>query len=125
MNRCNVERTRGFTLLEVLVALAIVSVALAGLVRTGAQASDTTAYLERKTFAHWVAMNHFAELQATEQRLSKGRSKGVAEMAGLEWQWQRVVKATPDPRLVQVELVVGRAEEPELTVLTGYLPSAE
>lgn len=113
---------RGFTLLEVLVALAIVSVALAALVRSGAQATDTTAYLERKTFAHWVAMNQMAELQAADARPAKGRKNGVAEMAGVEWRWQRIVKPTPDAKLVQVDIIVGREDEPQLVTLSGFLP---
>lgn len=122
MKRFN--RSRGFTLLEVLVALAIVAVALAALVRTGAQATDNTAYLERKTFAHWVAMNQLVELQATGAGLSKGRSEGTEEMAGIEWQWQRTVKPTPDAKLMQVEFTVGRDDEPQLVILSGFVPSA-
>lgn len=113
---------RGFTLLEVLVALAIVAVALAALVRTGAQATDNTGYLERKTFAHWVAMNQLTELQATGQGLARGRSEGTEEMAGIEWHWQRSVKPTPDPRLMQVDIVVGREGEPQLVTLSGFVP---
>ncbi len=115
---------RGFTLLEILVALAIVSVVLASLVQLAAQASHNAGYLERKTLAHWVAMNRMAELQATRAHLPTGRKQGTETLAGIEWTWRRSVKPTPDRQVVQVEFVVGQGDEPSLAVLTGFFPSA-
>jgi len=119
------QRSSGFTLLEILVALAIVSVVLASLVNLAAQASHNAGYLERKTLAHWVAMNQMAQLQATRAHPPKGRKQGKETLGGIEWQWQRSVKPTPDRQVVQVEFVVGQGDEPRLAVLAGYFPSAQ
>ncbi|MGB0514780.1 MAG: type II secretion system minor pseudopilin GspI, partial [Wenzhouxiangellaceae bacterium] len=53
---------RGFTLIEVLVALAVVALALGALIRTTGQAADTQYEAERRTLALWVASNRLAEL---------------------------------------------------------------
>ena len=52
---------RGFTLMEVLVALAVLAIALAGVMRLSAQTIDATVYLHDKTLALWVAQNRIAE----------------------------------------------------------------
>lgn len=119
------RRSGGFTLLEILVALAIVTVVLASLVNLAAQASHNAGYLERKTLAHWVAMNRMSQLQATRAHPPKGRKQGKEMLAGIEWQWRQSVKPTPDRRVVQVEFVVGQGDEPRLAVLTGYFPSGQ
>lgn len=113
--------SRGFTLLEVLVALAIVTLALAALVRAGGQAGDVTGRMERKTLAHWVAMNQLDQLQATRSWPAPGEQSGLIAMAGENWQWRRRVVATQDPQVRRVELTVGRDGEPRLAEVTGFL----
>ncbi len=63
----NGARHRGFTLLEVLVALAVLAIAMAALIKTGGENTRSAAYLRDKTLAQWVAMNVIAE-----QRLKAG-----------------------------------------------------
>ena len=115
------DGNRGFTLLEVLVALAIVTLALAALVRAGGQAGDVTGHMERKTLAHWVAMNELNQLQAARGWPATGERSGHIAMAGINWAWRRKVSGTEDPQVRRVELTVGRDGEERLAQVTGFL----
>ena len=95
-------RARGFTLLEILVALAILAIALASITSMASNQTLNTAHLRDKTLAHWVAMNKIAELQISGEWPSKGKQTGDEEMGMHEWHWVRTVSDTPDDRVRQV-----------------------
>lgn len=121
--RCLSVQSRGFTLLEVLVATSVIAIALAAIIRLTTMSSSNLAHLRDKTFAHWVAMNQMAELQISETYPAIGRSSGEEEMAGREWYWTMEVKKTPDKDLRRVEIQVHEEEgrdAPSLTILTGF-----
>ena len=59
---------RGFTLLEVLVALAVIAIALASIIKAVGTGAANASYLRDKTFAHWVAANRLAQMQITPGR---------------------------------------------------------
>lgn len=117
----NVRET-GFTLIEILVAVAVLAIALGALIRgTGATASNAE-HLRDKTFAHWVAMNRVAEQQLNPAWPGTGRSNGVAEMAGREWPWEQVVGTTPDGEIRRLTVRVSNAPDAEpLVKLVAYL----
>ena len=116
-------RCKGFTLLEVLVALTIVALSLGALISTSGSQATSAAYLKQKTIAHWVAMNEITQLQIEKAWLSKGDTKGSTQMAGTEWFWTRTVKETEDDNSRQVELKIYLDEDREysLTRLVAYL----
>ena len=120
-------RHRGFTLLEVLVALTIISLSLGALISTSGSHASSAGYLKQKTIAHWVAMNEITQLQVEKTWPGKGDTKGSTEMAGVEWYWTRTVIETEDKNAVQVEFRVYLDEEREynLTRLIGHLYRAE
>lgn len=113
----------GFTLLEVMVALAIVAIALGSMIRATGEASVNEAYLQEKTLANWVAINRMAELRIQGLVPSPGsRQTGASEMADIEWQWRQTAIATPDPNVIRIEITVGKdGEEEGLAALTGFL----
>ena len=119
----NSSANRGFTLLEVLVALTIVSLALGALISTSGSHASNASYLKQKTLAHWVAMNEFALLQLQQEWPGKGDSRGSTQMAGTEWFWTRTVLETEDDDARQVEFRVYLDEEREysLTRIVGYV----
>ena len=82
---------RGFTLIEVMVALLIVAVALPALLSQVISQVDGTGYLREKSFANWVAQNQIA-IQKAEYQLSgkmlQGQATGQTEMAERTWYWQ-------------------------------------
>ncbi len=122
------DDSRGFTLLEVLIALTIISLSLGALISTSGSQAGSAGYLKQKTIAHWVAMNEITQMQIEQAFPGKGDTRGSTEMAGTEWYWTRTVKETEDENSRQVEIKIYLDEEREssLTRLIGYLsrPSA-
>jgi general secretion pathway protein I len=119
----SIGKQAGFTLLEVLVALTIISLALGALISTSGSQASSAGYLKQKTVAHWVAMNEITRLQVEQAWLGKGDTKGSTQMAGIEWFWTRTVKETEDENAQQVEFRIYLDEDREasLTRLVGYL----
>jgi general secretion pathway protein I len=113
----------GFTLIEVLVALAIIAIALGALISSsGSQASSAT-YLKQKTIAHWVAMNELTRLNVEKRFPDIGKDKGTVEMAGTQWYWSRETLETDDKAARQVSYTVyaDKSRDKNLTRLTGYV----
>jgi general secretion pathway protein I len=114
---------RGFTLLEILVALAILAIALASIIKMASNQTLNTTHLRDKTLAHWVALNKITELQLTAEWPSKGRQQGEEEMGLHPWHWVSTISDTPDDRVRQVEISVFRDKQDErpIATLTSFL----
>ncbi len=115
---------KGFTLLEVLVALAIVAFALSAIIRiTGLNASNAL-YLENKTFAHWVAMNVMNELRLQSKLPDK--KQGKVEMARRDWFWEIKIMDTVDKSLKRIEITVklNPNTEEHLINLIGFVATS-
>ena len=123
MNSNTTASQRGFTLLEVLVALTIISLSLGALISTSGSHASSAGYLKQKTIAHWVAMNEITQLRIEKAWPGKGDTKGSTPMAGTEWYWTRTVKETEDENSRQVEfrIYLDEARESSLTRLVVYL----
>lgn len=119
----DVRCLRGFTLVEVLVAVAVLAIALAGVISAMARQASNAGYLKQKTIAMWVAHNRLAELQLQGEAPETGRSDGKVEMSGAEWQWNAAVISTEDPRLrrVDIEVRAPGQKDGSLAQLTGFL----
>ena len=116
-----IRTRRGFTLIEVLIALAVVALALLGLTRTAAiEVSDFDALRER-TLAGWVAANVLAEARVAGALPSTGTSDGRVELGGRAWRWTRNVSATPDAgiRRVDIRVFAGDAKD-SVASLSGF-----
>ncbi len=115
--------TTGFTLVEILVALAIVAVALAAGMRALAQSADSASTLKSRTLALWVAQNRLANAQLADPWPSLGVSNGNAEQAGARLVWRETISGTPNPAFRKVEIVVAEPQTPDyaLARLIGYI----
>ena len=97
---------RGFTLLEMLVALAVFSLAALALVRLQGVTLRTAADLDSKALGQIVARNLMVEVQTDPVPPAIGEEEGDVENGGRRWHWRRLVKAMDDKRLLQVHVTV-------------------
>lgn len=121
------SRCRGFTLLEVLVALAVLAITLGALIKGGSEVATNGAYLRDKTLAQWVARNRVAELQLETQWPETGSREGREEMAGREWFWRSAVSETfdEDVRRLEVGVYADERREELLDRVVAFLPRPE
>ena len=121
------DSTRGFTLVEVMVALAVVAIALPALVFALQQQIDGTVYLRDKSLAHMVATNKLTEVRImakAREQLLKGKDSGTSELADRLWDWQLSSTETEVPNFYRVEIKVSAAETIDgssLYTLVGFL----
>jgi general secretion pathway protein I len=113
----------GFTLVEVLVALAVLTIALAAVMRALSQSIDTSASLRDRTVAMWVAQNRLTTHQIEHDFPALDTTEGDAEMAGRAWRWREQVVAAPgEPAMRQIHIEVRAASDPQpLARLIGFL----
>ena len=105
------KQKNGFTLLEVLVAMVILSISLLAAIKVASEVTNSAIYLQDKTIAQWVAMNKVAEMRLAGKLPKTGKSNGEEEMAGRTWRWDILVKSTAYPKLREVEVGVKPAND--------------
>jgi general secretion pathway protein I len=112
----------GFTLLEVLIALAIVAIALSALIKATGDAAGNAAYMRERVFAQWVGENQLAELQARREWPDRGTRRGTEELGERSWSWVRVVSDTPQAgvRRIDIEIAPADDEKRVLARITGF-----
>ena len=117
-------RGNGFTLLEVLAALAIAATGLLAVSHTVSNSVEVTSATEARTVATWVGANAMAELRSSQIWPTAGNSTHRTTMAGRTWILKRNVQATPDKDIVKVEYKVLLGNE-LLSTLSGYIARME
>ena len=118
---------RGFTLIEVMVALTIFALAASMLMLSDGTSIRQTRYMQEKVLASQIADHYLNVLQAENRWSSGGKQSRVQDYAGLNWYVREQITATGmvDFSQVQVEVFIG-SEEPEknaapLSRLVSYI----
>ena len=112
----------GFTLLEVMVALAIAAIGLGAISKSMTSQVDVADRLKQRSLATWVASNRMAELRMYRQFSSAGGQSGEAEMGGITWRVEEEYSTTADPNISRVDIAVFASEDDrEVVSLTSYL----
>lgn len=120
-------RVGGFTLIEVMVALAISAIGLAGVSIAIAQKTDTARKLRDRTLALYVAGNHITQLRLAGEFLDAGRRKTETEFASQTFLLTTNIQNTDIETLRRVDVSVSAAWSPEVSIRTvsGFITSAQ
>ena len=112
----------GFTLLEILVALAVLAIALTATARGLGMAIDTTAALRDRTLARWVAEDKLTQLELAREWPALDTKEGDADMGGRAFRWRQQISTTPVARMRRVEVsIFAPGADTPLARLTGFL----
>jgi len=106
-------RQRGFTLIEVMVALAVLALALPAMIGAMIATTDGTSRMRDKAIAQWVASNQITEMRLSAQlkgEMPRDGSRGEIEMANQRWYWVLKSENTEVPGLLRWQVRV--SDEP-------------
>jgi general secretion pathway protein I len=116
------RRQPGFTLIEVMVALVIVSLALAAVAASMGQMIDTANTMRERTFASWIAQNKIAEMRLAGVIPEVGESNGEVDFANTSWEWTAEVSETGVENLLKVDVTVSWAGvDAPIRQVTGFI----
>jgi general secretion pathway protein I len=114
---------RGFTLIEILVALVVLSLAGVALLNLTGENTRTASVVQTRAFASVVAENRAIEALVAARPPAAGRERGADVLAGRSWRWTREVRRTDDPQILRVDVTVQGPDErrtaAEVTVFRG------
>jgi general secretion pathway protein I len=100
------RRARGFTLLEVLIGLVVLSLALLALTRTAALQVGNLGQLRDRTMAGWLAQNLLAETRIANPFPPVGTSSGARRFGPAEWRWEVSVQPTQVATIRRIDVRV-------------------
>jgi general secretion pathway protein I len=115
---------RGFTLIEVVVALAIVAIGMLAVFKTIGDSVNNVEALRDRSFAGWIADNRITEIRLSGQMPSVEETAGEVEFAGRRWHWVTKVSQTQVEGLRRIDVSVRRDGDPEdssLVTLAGFV----
>lgn len=114
---------RGFTLLEVLVALAVLALTLGASIRGLGNYAGDYAYLRDRTMGHWIARNLLVQAQVANSWPGVGETRDTVEYAGHEWKTLIKTTQTEEKDMKRLDIEVRRAgdENSAVSKLSGFL----
>lgn len=121
------QANKGFTLLEIMIALAVFAIVAAALVKNAALTVKQTRTIEEKSIAYWVAENQLAQLQARPRTANDfpqvGSDTNTVNMGGRDWDVTVNVASTGNEDMRRVEVSVASPAAPDRKVagLVGFL----
>ncbi len=122
--RCTSKRgtSGGFTLIEVMVAMAIAALGLAAVAASVSQMIDAGTAMQQRTYASWIAQNKITEMRLENITPDVSESSGDTIYANREWTWQARISETGVENLFRVDVQVGLAGGDEnIRTVTGFI----
>jgi len=116
------ERIGGFTLVEVMVALAIAGLSLAAVAASISQMVDAGSAMQERTYASWIAQNKIAEMRLANVLPEVSTASGEIEYASLEWAWRAIISETGVENLFRVDVEVSYAGSDDIIrTVSGFI----
>ena len=116
------RHAQGFTLIEVMIALVIISISLTGMAVTMGSMLDNATVLRERTYASWIAQNRIVEMRLAGTVPETGTTTGEVEYANTFWEWRAEVSETGVENLFRIDVEVSfpGAEGP-IRKVTGFV----
>ncbi len=117
------SHTAAFTLIEIMVALAIIALTMGAIIENTTASTRNAIYLRDKTIASWVALNQITLIRSKRQWTNKSNKHGTVEMAGREWLWKMKILKTDDAgmRRLTIDVFSVDDERQALVSMTGFM----
>lgn len=113
---------RGFTLIEVMIALAIAAIALGGLTVAVSQMIGGSASMKQRTYASWIGQNRIAEIRLLNVVPDVGDTTTEVQYANLEWQLVTTISETGVENLFRIDVEVTLiGDDVPLGLVTGFI----
>ena len=115
--------SKGFTLIEVMVALVIIGLGMMAVFDQLNQMISMAGRLRDKTFASWIAVDRITELQVNGQYPKVGDQSDQIEMANAEWTYTIKTSQIPNMDLRRIDVTVSFLDSPEdvLAEVSGFV----
>jgi general secretion pathway protein I len=112
----------GFTLIEVMVAMAIAALALTGVAAAISQMIESASSMRERTYASWIAQNKIAELRLANVEPEVSENSGELQYAGRDWTWRATIAETGVEHLFRVDVAVSLDDSEEVVrQVTGFI----
>ncbi|MPY25793.1 type II secretion system protein GspI [Shewanella psychropiezotolerans] len=99
-------KAKGMTLLEVIVALAVFSIAAVSITKSLGDQIANMPILEERTYAQWVADNVMVDARLEAKFPDIGKKDGEMELAGRDWYWRKEIVKTSDDKFRMIRVSV-------------------
>jgi general secretion pathway protein I len=112
----------GFTLVEVMVALAIVAFSLTAIAASMNQMIDAANTMRERTYASWIAQNKITEVRLENVLPEVSSTSGEVEYANTDWSWRAVISETGIENFYRIDVSVSLAgSEYVIRTVTGFI----
>jgi len=116
------NRCRAFTLVEVMVALAIIALSLTAVSAKMGRMIDTSNSMRERTYASWIAQNKITELRLANVLPEVSATSGEVEYANTTWRWRAVISESGIENLFRVDVAVSYEDGDDVVrTVTGFI----
>jgi len=116
------SRLRAFTLVEVMVALAIIALSLTAVSAKMGRMIDTSNSMRERTYASWIAQNKITELRLINELPEVSATSGEVEYANTTWRWRAVISESGIENLFRVDVAVSYEDGDDIIrSVTGFI----